>query len=61
MSILRFPKVKEATGLSKSHIYGLIAKGEFPAPVRLSARAVGWQSDAVNDWLTNRPSARAEG
>lgn len=61
MAILRFPAIKEATGLSKSHIYTLVAKGEFPAPVRLSVRAVGWQSEQIDQWLASRPSARAGG
>jgi prophage regulatory protein len=49
--ILRLPAVKMRTGLSRSSIYLWIAKGKFPAPVSLGARAVGWLESEVDDWL----------
>ncbi|MBT4330582.1 MAG: AlpA family transcriptional regulator [Gammaproteobacteria bacterium] len=50
-TILRLPKVKERTGLSRSSIYLKISQGLFPKPVSLGARAVGWISTEVDDWL----------
>ena len=44
------------TGLSKSSIYVFIGKGDFPAPVSLGARAVGWWSDQVENWINTRPA-----
>jgi len=38
---LRLPKVRQRTGLGRSTIYHLVARGLFPAPVRLTLRAVG--------------------
>lgn len=58
--MMRFQSIKEATGLSKSHLYALIRRGEFPAPVRLSERAVAWRESDVTAWLDSRPCARAE-
>lgn len=49
--ILRFPEILRKTGLSKSQIYRLIARGSFPAQVRLSARAVGWRKKDIDKWL----------
>ena len=51
LRILRFPAVVTKTGLSKSAIYGRIRSREFPAPVPLGARAVGFVSHEVDDWL----------
>lgn len=50
-TILRLPKVKERTGLSRSSIYLKISQGLFPKPVSLGARAVGWISTEVDEWL----------
>ena len=40
--ILRLPAVISITGLARSTIYAKIAEGQFPKPVNLSARSVGW-------------------
>jgi len=47
-AILRLPDVKKAIGLSRSTIYLQVARGLFPAPVRISTRAVGWLSDEID-------------
>ena len=51
---LRRADVEEATGLSRSTIYELIAAGDFPKPIRLTKRAVGWPESAITDWLEQR-------
>jgi prophage regulatory protein len=55
--ILRLPTVKELTGLSRSTIYLRISKNEFPAPISLGARAVGWLEHDVNAWLAEKVEA----
>ncbi|EAR51036.1 DNA-binding protein, putative [Oceanicola granulosus HTCC2516] len=50
----RRPAVEEMTGLSRSLIYALMAKGEFPRPVKLSARVVAWPESSIADWLESR-------
>jgi prophage regulatory protein len=52
---LRRPAVEELTGLSRSTIYDLMAKGAFPRPVRLTRKAVGWPESAIAEWLASRP------
>ena len=42
------PCVERETGLSKSTIYALIKKGEFPEPIQLGQRASGWLSSEVH-------------
>jgi predicted DNA-binding transcriptional regulator AlpA len=41
-SILRLPGVIARVGLSRSAIYLALSKAEFPRPVQLGARSVGW-------------------
>lgn len=52
--ILRLPEVKETTGLSRSSIYLRIANNEFPSPISLGGRAVGWLESDIQSWLTER-------
>ena len=53
-SLLRLPVVKERTGLSRSTVYLRIAEGNFPRPISLGARAVGWLESDIEDWIQNR-------
>lgn len=55
--ILRLPTVKELTGLSRSTIYLRMSKNEFPAPISLGGRAVGWLENDINAWLTSKVEA----
>lgn len=50
-TILRLPEVKKRTGLSRSTIYLLVAKGQFPKPISLGDRAVGWLDEEVDAWI----------
>ena len=58
--ILRLPQVKERVGLSRSTIYLRISKGEFPAPISLGGRAVGWLESDVNQWLVQKVESSKE-
>lgn len=57
LSIIRRKKVEARTGLSRSTIYAKVAAGEFPAPVALGARAVGWIEAEISEWLAGRIAA----
>ncbi|MEW6703907.1 MAG: AlpA family transcriptional regulator [Pseudomonadota bacterium] len=54
-AILRLPEVMRLTGLGRSTIYRLLAAGQFPSPVQLSVRAVGWRRSDVDHWTAARP------
>jgi prophage regulatory protein len=55
-TICRLPDVIARTGLSRSTIYGLISKGEFPMQVRLGPRSVGWVDGEIDRWISERIS-----
>ena len=55
--MLRRPAVELATGLSRSSIYAMMDSGDFPRPIRIGKRAVAWSQMAIDDWLTQRPTA----
>ncbi len=52
--LLRLPAVEERTGLKKSTIYAGVKAKTFPAPVRLSARAVAFREEDVDHWISGR-------
>ena len=61
-TILRFPQVIAITGLPRSTIYAKLAadNDNFPRPIRLGMRSVGFVAQEIDDWLTeqieiNRP------
>ncbi|MCA0184836.1 MAG: AlpA family transcriptional regulator [Proteobacteria bacterium] len=56
-TIRRRPDVEAQTGLPKSSLYALIAKGDFPKPIKIGARAVGWLDADVNDWIEKQVAA----
>ncbi len=57
-TFLRRPAVESRTGLKRSTLYDLIAAGEFPKPVRLGKRIVGWLTSEVADWERQRVAKR---
>jgi len=52
--VLRLHDVMAIVGVRKTTIYSWVKRGEFPAPVRLGARAVGWRESEIGDWLASR-------
>jgi prophage regulatory protein len=53
-TILRLPAVKARTGLSRSTIYLKVSRNEFPAPISLGARAVGWIEAEIEEFLSRQ-------
>ena len=54
ISILRLPQVQARTGLARSTIYALIARNQFPAPLKLTEKSVGWDSASVERWIEEK-------
>jgi prophage regulatory protein len=60
-TIIRRKEVSARTGLPRSTLYLKISKGEFPSPVALGARSVGWAQSAVDSWVQQRIEAGKRG
>lgn len=52
--ILRLPETEYRTGLKKSTIYERVASGDFPKPINLGSRAIGWLEQDIEDWIDAR-------
>ncbi len=55
--IIRLQTVKARCGLSRSTLYNRMAAGEFPSPIALGARSVGWVESEINAWIAARINA----
>ena len=52
--LLKIEEVLSLCAMSKSSLYKMIERGEFPRSVRIGHKSVAWrQSDIVN-WLEDR-------
>lgn len=58
--LLRFNEVIERTGKSRSAIYVLVNKGEFPIPVRLGTKSVAFVESEIEAWIEARLSDRVD-
>ena len=56
--LIRLDEVKRLTALSRSTIYFLEAKGEFPTRIALGPRTIVWDSDEVEAWIAERLADR---
>jgi prophage regulatory protein len=52
--LLRFPAVRERTGLSRTTIWRLERQGDFPRHRRISANTVAWVEDEVMGWIRSK-------
>lgn len=52
--LLSRQKVQSKTTLSRSSIYDMIARGEFPKPLKISGRRVAWLESSVDAWIQSR-------
>ena len=56
--ILRRRQVEKYAGIgSKATLYRLIQAGDFPKPIQLGVRAVGWRREEVDEWIASRPAS----
>ncbi len=56
----RLPEVITITGLSRSSIYLRMSTNEFPKPIKIGRRAVGWTEDSIITWQSTIMEANDE-
>jgi prophage regulatory protein len=52
--VVRWPEVRQQTGLSRTTVWRRIKDKEFPAPLKLTDHAIGWRQSDLDDWLASR-------
>ena len=59
--IWRMNEACRQVGLSRSTIYRLIDSGDFPQPIPLSKKSIGFLSSEVNAWKEQRVAMSRQG
>jgi prophage regulatory protein len=54
VKLLRFPVVRERTGLSRSTIWRLERRGQFPKHHRIAPNIVAWSEIEISRWIEQR-------
>jgi len=54
--LIRFQDVSERTGLRRTAIYGRIAAGAFPKPVKIGS-ASRWVESDIQSWIEDQITA----
>ena len=61
-TLLRLPQVEAIVGLRKSSIYEMMGRNPpaFPPAIKLSRRAVCWNSSSIESWVQDRIKGAAQ-
>ena len=59
--IIKIHQVVEIVGISRSSIYDMVQRGDFPKQVKLGVRSSGWLKSEVDCWIELRASLRFTG
>lgn len=49
--LYRRTTLEDMLGISRATIYRLMHEGNFPRPIKLGRRAVGWRYEDIEKWL----------
>ena len=55
MKILRIRDVTITTGLSRTTLWRLERRGDFPRRILLSPNSTGWIESEIEQWIESRP------
>ena len=57
LRLLRASEVVHRIGVGRSMLFQLVAKREFPQPIRITSRNVGFVESEVDGWINARIAA----
>ncbi len=52
--VLTIGELLERLPFSRQEIWRRVRRGEFPAPLKLGARRIGWRENEVEAWLDSQ-------
>lgn len=58
---MRLPEVISTCGLSRSTIYDLISREQFPSQISLGGKNVAWLASEIDGWMQARIAQRTGG
>lgn len=51
--VLKLSDVIKLTGLSRSSIYNLLARNEFPRRLQITKQRIGFLNSEIQNWISN--------
>jgi prophage regulatory protein len=54
--VVRLKELLRLLGLSRSMVLNMVREKEFPAPIQLGPRAIGWRRADIEAWVKGRPT-----
>jgi prophage regulatory protein len=57
--ICRTIEVEALVGANRGTIWRWVKTGQFPRPLQLGPRAVGWRHSDILEWIASRPETAA--
>ena len=58
--LIRRPELLAKVGISRTHLYRLMASGEFPRPIPLGRQVVAWLDCEVEAWIEQQCAKREQ-
>lgn len=58
---IRLPEVLYTTGLSRSTVYEMMTRRQFPVQISLGGKTVAWLESEVENWMAERIANRHQG
>ena len=55
--LLRTRDVLKLVPVGRSTLWRMVKNSEFPRPIRIGPRAVGWRVYDIEKWIESRPEA----
>lgn len=60
MKILRCKEVEKKLSIGHSKIYRMIEENQFPRPIKLGPKSVGWLESEIDEWVQEKIDERDE-
>ena len=55
--IYRVKGLVELLSISRTTIWRMVKRGDFPQPICLGKRAKGWRREEIEEWVNSREAA----
>ena len=58
LRLLTVREVSARVGLAVPTLWAMVARGDFPIPIKVTKRSTRWRSEEVEEWIETRPRTK---
>ena len=58
MKLIRLKSVLSRTGLTRSTLYLMMERNDFPKPLKIAERCVAWPESEIDAWIDSKIADR---